>query len=153
MLTEEVKQYVDKSVLCWLATTSLDHMPNVSPKEAFTYYGDSHIIVANIASPQTVENIRQNDSVCISFIDVFVQKGYQLKGKATILEEGDVDFEKRKKCLQKLIGDEFPFSSIIDIKVERVKPIIAPKYFLYSETTEQDQIKSAIKMYSSSMQI
>ena len=37
-LTEEVKAYIDQSVLCWLATVSSDKIPNVSPKECFTYF-------------------------------------------------------------------------------------------------------------------
>ncbi len=152
MLTNEIIKYIDASVLCWLATSSEHNVPNVSPKEAFTYYEDSHIIVANIASPQTVENIKQNQNVCISFIDVFVQKGYQLKGKARILEVNDPGFVEREVLLLKLIGNKFPFSSITDIKIETVKPIIAPKYFLYPETTERDQIESAIKSYGISME-
>nr|WP_324292378.1 pyridoxamine 5'-phosphate oxidase family protein [Aureispira anguillae] len=53
-LTTEHKASIDKSVLCWLATTSVESIPNVSPKEIFNYYGTNQIIVANIASPQTV---------------------------------------------------------------------------------------------------
>ena len=50
-LTTEIKGYIDSSVLCWLATASTNGMPNVSPKEIFTYYDSNSIIVANIASP------------------------------------------------------------------------------------------------------
>ncbi|MCB0658923.1 MAG: pyridoxamine 5'-phosphate oxidase family protein, partial [Saprospiraceae bacterium] len=31
-LTSDVKKYLDRSVLCWLATISPDGSPNVSPK-------------------------------------------------------------------------------------------------------------------------
>ena len=55
MLTTEIKNYIDKSLLCWLATSSLENIPNVSPKEIFTYYKSNNIIVANISSPQTVK--------------------------------------------------------------------------------------------------
>ncbi len=37
MLTSDIKKYIDQSVLCWLATVSKDGIPNVSPKEIFTY--------------------------------------------------------------------------------------------------------------------
>ena len=63
-LTKEIRDHIDKSVLCWLATVSVENTPDVSPKEIFTYYGDNHIIIANIASPQTVLNIKQNENVC-----------------------------------------------------------------------------------------
>ena len=69
-LSPEIKECIDKSVLCWLATSSEENIPNVSPKEMFTHYQDEFIIVANIASPQTVKNIKQNPNVCISFIEI-----------------------------------------------------------------------------------
>ncbi|WP_103867049.1 pyridoxamine 5'-phosphate oxidase family protein [Aquimarina sp. I32.4] len=147
MLTDEIKMYIDKSVLCWLATSSENNIPNVSPKEIFTYYGESEIIVANIASPQTIRNIKQNPNVCISFIDVFIQKGYQLKGKARMLTKENADFESMKASLSILTKGKYPFSSITNIYIEKVKPILAPKYIIYPETTEQQQIEEAIKQY------
>lgn len=147
MLTPDIKKYVNSSVLCWLATSSLENMPNVSPKETFACYGDTHIVIANIASPQTVRNIEQNAKVCVSFIDVFVQKGYQLKGSARIVKQSDPDFAAMEALLVKITEGKFPFSTITAIAVEQVKPIIAPKYVLYPETTVQQQIESAMNTY------
>lgn len=147
-LTKEITQYIDKSVLCWLATVSNEGNPNVSPKEIFTYYQTDKIIIANIASPQTVKNIRQNKKVCISFIDILVQKGFQLKGKAEIIKKNHSNFSEMKKILIELTKGKFPFSTITSVTIETTKPILAPKYVLYPETTEQDQIESAKKTYS-----
>jgi uncharacterized protein len=146
-LTEDIKNYIDKSVLCWLATVSFENIPNVSPKEIFNFYGTDEIIVANIASPQTVDNIKQNENVCISFIDILVQKGYQIKGKAQIIEKNDSEFLEREKILIEMTNGKFPFSSIIKINVSSAKQIIAPKYILYPETTENEQILNAKKAY------
>lgn len=146
-LTTENKEYINRSVLCWLATVSIENIPNVSPKEIFNYYGKDKIIVANIASPQTVGNIKQNGKVCISFIDILVQKGFQIKGKAKIIGKTDTDFSEMEKILTDMTGGIIPFSTITEITVEKVKPIIAPKYFLFPETTEKEQIESSKKMY------
>lgn len=146
-LTEDIKAYIDKSVLCWLATASREGMPNVSPKEIFTYHGSDKIIIANIASPQTVRNIKQNDQVCVSFIDIWVQKGYQIKGKAKIIKKADADFSTMKQVLTKMTGGNFPFATITAITIERAKPIVAPRYVLYPDTTETEQIESAKKAY------
>ena len=146
-LNTEIREYINKSVLCWLATASIDNIPNVSPKEIFNHYGADKIIVANIASPQTVRNIKQNENVCVSFIDVLVQKGIQVKGKAKIIEKGDSQFSEMEKILIKMTGGDFPFATITEVTVEQVKPIIAPKYILYPETTEKEQIESAKKLY------
>ncbi len=146
-LTNEVKNAIEKSILCWLATASKDNVPNVSPKEIFTFFEEEYIIVANIASPQTIENIKQNENVCISFIDVLVQKGFQVKGKAVIVCVDDADFSSMNTKLQKMTGGKFPFSTITKIKLTFIKPIVAPKYILYPETTEKEQIEIARKSY------
>ena len=146
-LTKDIKDSIDKSVLCWLATISKDYVPNVSPKEIFNYYGTDKIIVANIASPQTVRNIKENENVCISFIDVLVQKGFQIKGKAKIITKSDPQFSVLENVLAKMTEGKFPFSTITEITIDTVKPIIAPKYILYPDTTEAEQIESAKKVY------
>ncbi len=147
MLTTEVKKYADKSVLCWLATVSDDGIPNVSPKEIFVTEGDKHILIANIASPKSVKNIKSNPNVCVSFIDIFVQKGYKIKGIAKLIRKTESAYGQRVKVLKVLAGDAFPIHSIIEIEVEDVQPIIAPSYRLYPETTEQMQIESAMLIY------
>ena len=146
-LTAKIKESINKSVLCWLATVSPENVPNVSPKEIFNYYGTNKIIVANIASPQTVLNIKQNKNVCISFIDILVQKGFQIKGKAVIIEKNDMEFAEMETVLTKMTEGKFPFATITKITVDQIKPIIAPKYFLYPETTEKEQVESAKKTY------
>jgi predicted pyridoxine 5'-phosphate oxidase superfamily flavin-nucleotide-binding protein len=146
-LTSEIKKYIDRCVLCWLATVSGENEPNVSPKEIFNYYGTDKIIIANIASPQTVQNIKENENVCLSFIDILVQKGFQVKGKAKIVKRSSVDFPGMESILIKMTGGLFPFASIIAITVDRVKPVLAPRYVFYPETTEVEQIENAKKAY------
>ena len=80
MLTTDIKKSIDTCVLCWLATVDKDQQPNVSPKEMFTYLDDHTLLIANIASPNSVRNIAQQPKVSVSFVDVFTQKGFKLKG-------------------------------------------------------------------------
>lgn len=147
VLNEKVKNCIDKSVLCWLATAETDGTPNVSPKEIFQHYGTNRIIIANIASPKTVHNIRENSKVCVSLIELFVQKGYQLKGSATIIESYHPEFLAMEKSLLEMTKGLFPFKSITCVTVEAVKPIIAPSYVFFSKTNEEAQIRSAKKAY------
>ena len=146
-LTPKIKSSITKSVLCWLATTDGDGQPNVSPKEIFTFWGDDQLIIANIASPQTVKNIRQQPMVAVSFIDILVQKGYQLKGVARIVGKEDADFGELAAPLEVMTGGKFPFATLTLITVEQVKPIIAPRYLFYPETTEEVQIATARRQY------
>ena len=147
MLDPGIKQSVDESVLCWLATANAEGEPNVSPKEMFVSYGDEMLLIANIASPKSVANIKTNPSVCVSFIDVFKQKGFKLIGRAKIIERTEKDFKSMLEALHKLGGEAFPVNSIIAVAIERSEPIIAPSYWLFPETTEQDQIDQAMKSY------
>ena len=147
-LTESIKDCLDKSVLCWLASCSPDLIPNVSPKEIFTHIDQEFIIITNIASPKTIKNIKANPNICISAINILVQKGYQLKGNAEIITKKDPTFESLYAPLYKLAGDKFPFSSIIKMKLDSAKEILAPSYILYPDsTTEKDQIENAKKIY------
>ena len=146
MLEQNVKNHIDKSVLCWLATVDGDQ-PSVSPKEIFTYFGDDTIIIANIASPQSIKNISKTNKVCVSFVDIFSQKGFQLYGvahKSTLLSDTDKD---KLTILQKLAGNLFSVSSFINIKVNKVKPIVAPSYRFFENTKEEEMIENALKTY------
>jgi hypothetical protein len=145
-MNQDVFEYVETSVLCWLATSSLDNMPNVSPKEVFTEH-NGNVIIANIASPQSVRNIQENPNVCVSFIDIFIQKGYQLKGHAEIIFKESRAFDLPSKKLEKITNGKFPFESITQIKITSTKPIIAPSYLLYPEISEKDRINSAKQAY------
>lgn len=148
MLTPDIKKYIDQSVLCWLATVSKDGVPNVSPKEMFTYLDDENIGVAHIASPKSLQNIKANPNVCISFIDIFIQKGYKLVGKTEIIPKSAPNFKNDAAKILDMAGDAFPVQALLKIKILKTAPIIAPSYWMFPETsTEESQIKGALETY------
>lgn len=147
MLTTEQRRLIDRSILCWLATASADGQPSVSPKEIFAICNDL-ILIANIASPNSARNTKHNPSVCVSFLDVFVQKGLQVFGTAEVITKANARFPELAKPLQTLAGADFPFASLFAITPTDTKPIIAPRYRLFPETTEADQIASAMNTYN-----
>lgn len=146
-LTNKIKEDINKTVLCWLATANSLAEPNVSPKEIFCSFGDNKILIANIASPQSVSNIKENPKVCISLIDVFSQKGHKLKGSAKILDSSKKDYQEKLAQLKKLSGDKIPIKAIIEIDIEEIAEILAPSYWLFKDTTQERQIKQAMKAY------
>ncbi|MEL6718332.1 MAG: pyridoxamine 5'-phosphate oxidase family protein [Bacteroidota bacterium] len=147
MLTLEILNSIEKSVLCWLATANKEGFPNVSPKEMFIASGKHHLVIANIASPQTAKNIKANPKVCVSFIDILVQKGFQLKGSAVIITKKEEQFATLAAPLVQMTEGKFPFHELFYIEVEKVKPITAPSYWMYPETTEAEKVASAKKSY------
>ncbi len=147
VLTDEIKESINESILCWLATVDEDGAPNNSPKEIFLSYGIDELLIADIASPNSVKNIKINPKVCISFVHVFKQKGFKIKGVANYYKKGDVGYSDLLPYVYPMVGDKFPVNGIIRIKVSSVKAILAPSYIFYPEITEAQQIESAHKTY------
>lgn len=148
MLDEQVRQSISANVLCWLATVDTHGQPHVSPKEVFAMVDDQHVVIANIASPHTVRNIAINPQVCLSFVDVFVQKGFKLQGLAHTVASGESDYSFWAAPLEQSVQGKFKILSVIVVKVHSVAPILAPSYRFYpQDTTEQSQIDAAMNRY------
>ncbi|MFM7507876.1 MAG: pyridoxamine 5'-phosphate oxidase family protein [Rubrivivax sp.] len=148
MLSAQVQEAAKRSVLCWLATVDTSGQPNVSPKEVFTVFDSTHLVVANIASPTTVRNVRLNNRVCVSFIDVFVQKGFKVNGIARNIGKHEPGFSHWAAQLEVMAGPRFPIHSVLVIEATAVEPIVAPSYRLHAaETSEQTQVASAMRTY------
>lgn len=92
-------------------------------------------------------NIRFSDLVCLSFIDVFVQKGFKIKGKAAVLGPGDDRYEEQRDKLVAVIGPGYPILSVIEVTPMKMEPIIAPSYSLFPGRTESEQIAQALETH------
>lgn len=143
------QNHFDQFVLCWLATVSEKGVPNVSPKGLFVFEREKRLLMANIASPQSVKNIRANPQVCVSGVNIWTQKGLQCKGKAVVIDPKHKNFRQKVKRFEMLIQGKFKVLHIIQIQIETVKEIKAPSYLFYKDTTEQIQIEAAKKRYRS----
>lgn len=147
-LSDEVLTAVQHSVLCWLASVGPDGQPNVSPKEIWAVFDDTHVVIANIASPASVRNIRHSNKVCLGFVDIFVQKGFRLLGLAENFASSHPEFSYWAAPLLEKTGTRFPVHSVIVVSVDSVEPIVAPSYRRYpTETTEKNQIAAACRTY------
>jgi predicted pyridoxine 5'-phosphate oxidase superfamily flavin-nucleotide-binding protein len=148
LLTEPIRETARRSVLCWLATVDAEGQPNVSPKEVWTIADEQHVVVAHIASPISARNIAQHPLVCLSFVDVFVQKGFKLLGRAREVLADDPEFATWAKPLLGMVGQRFTIQSVLVIQVQSVAAIVAPSYRFYPhETTEASQVASARRQY------
>lgn len=147
MHNSKISEAFEQSVLCWLATVDNELQPNVSPKEMFVLKDENKLLIANIASPVSVRNIKSNAKVSVSLVDVFRQKGVKLYGLAKIIERDDPEFASAQKLLTDKFSDRFPIRSVIEVEITKVFPILAPSYILFPETTEEAQIESARKRY------
>lgn len=146
ILSAAVHAAAQRSVLCWLATVDAQGQPNVSPKEVWAIADDHHVVVANIASPVTARNIAEQPKVCLSFVDVLVQKGFKLQGTARAVLPDDSDYSKWAAPLLLMTGDRFPVRSVLLISVQSAQPIMAPSYWLYPETTTEAAQAAAARL-------
>ena len=148
MLSPLVKESASRSVLCWLATVDESGQPNVSPKEIFAVFDSEHLVIANIASPASARNNKTNLLVCVSFVDVFVQKGFKVTGVARNVKKHEPGFSLWCSPLVKMAGPRFPIHSVFVVQATAVESILAPSYRLHpDETSEQSQIAKAMQRY------
>ncbi len=146
--TPDVRDAADRSVLCWLATADTAGQPNVTPKELFAFADDEHLVIANIASPGSAANVSVNPKVCVSFVDVFAQKGFKVVGVATDVAPSDPAFARWVAPLREAAGERFPIRSVFVVRATAVEAIVAPSYWLFpDETTEASQERAALRAY------
>jgi uncharacterized protein len=88
ILTDDMRRLVDAE-LGFVATVCPDGTPNLSPKGTIVVLDDDHLMFADLASPQTVDNLRRNASVELNVVDPAVRKGYRFKGRGRVVEQGD----------------------------------------------------------------
>jgi predicted pyridoxine 5'-phosphate oxidase superfamily flavin-nucleotide-binding protein len=149
LLTEPICKTARRSVLCWLATVDAEGQPNVSPKEVWAIADEQHLVVAHIASPISARNIAQHPQVCLSFVDVFVQKGFKLLGTAREVRADNAEFAIWAKPLLAIVGQRFTIQSVLVVHVKSVSAIVAPSYRFYpDDTTEASQVALAMRTYN-----
>ncbi|HLW01510.1 MAG TPA: pyridoxamine 5'-phosphate oxidase family protein [Ktedonobacterales bacterium] len=134
ILTEDMQRVVSEQRLGFIATVCPDGTPNLSPKGTTAVWDDDHLIFADICSPNTIANLRQNPALEINVVDPILRKGYRFKGTATVLSEGP-QFEEMMSFYRRR-GSANPIQHIVLVQVERALPLISPAYDL-GQTEEE----------------
>ena len=83
--SDEIKYFI-KKYLAFVATSDGKGIPNVVPKGDIAILDDKHIVFADLYSHQTKNNLTKNPNIAITVVNPASYKGYQLKGKAKIIE-------------------------------------------------------------------
>ena len=89
-LTEEARKIIGEFGPALIATASKEGKPNVSVKGSFRVLDDEHVVFADIASPRTMANLRENPRLSAIVFDPATRKGCRIWGKAEILESGEL---------------------------------------------------------------
>jgi predicted pyridoxine 5'-phosphate oxidase superfamily flavin-nucleotide-binding protein len=149
ILNDDMKRLVREQRLGYVATVSLDGMPNLSPKGSLTVWDDDHLMFADIESPHTIKNLSANPNTEVNVVDPFVRKGYRFKGTCTIERTGD-KYWKALEIYKTEGGDVRRIRAIVFIRVTVVIPLLSPVYLL--GLTEQEVSRLWVEFHSTSAQ-
>lgn len=140
LLTDEMRNFINYQKLGYVATVCPDNSPNLSPKGTIMVLDDTHLVFADIKSPNTIANLEKNPSVEINVVDPISRKGYRFKGFATIISSGN-EYDSILKQYSKN-GIKSKINKIVRIKVEKVSEVTSP---LYDLGFAEDDIKKRWK--------
>jgi predicted pyridoxine 5'-phosphate oxidase superfamily flavin-nucleotide-binding protein len=130
-LTDDMKRVLAEQRLCYAATVCSDGTPNLSPKGTIATFDESTIMFADIRSPQTVANLRENPAIEVNVVNLVRRRGYRFKGRARVARDGE-EFERALA-----IYESAPFDlerarerirHIVFIDVERAEAVTSPAY-------------------------
>jgi predicted pyridoxine 5'-phosphate oxidase superfamily flavin-nucleotide-binding protein len=105
--------------LAWVATASLDGMPNVTPKGSLKLLDEHHVLFADLFSLKTRRNLLENKKVAVTVVDPGTGKGYQIKGTAEVTSSGPL-FEETSKEMKAVPKALPPVKHLVTITVESV---------------------------------
>ena len=89
-LTAEARKIISEFGPALIATANKEGKPNVSPKGSFRVLDDEHVAFANIASPRTIGNLKENPQLTAIIFDRSTRKGCRIWGDAEILDKGEL---------------------------------------------------------------
>ena len=113
--------------LGYIATVCPDGTPNLSPKGTIHFWDDDHLIFADIRSPGTISNLRQNPAIEINVVDPFARKGYRFKGTATVHAQDDPRFAELRPSSASAAATS-PIRAVVLVRVTRALPVTSPAY-------------------------
>jgi len=116
-LTEEAKKAIGEIRPALVATASKAGKPNVSAKGSLRVLDDEHVVFADIASPRSVANIKENPQVAIICLNPQERKSCRIWGKGEVLDSGPV-FDEISAAMDKM---NMKVRNVVRIAVEEVE--------------------------------
>lgn len=140
-----MKRVVREVRLGFAATVSPDGTPNLSPKGTTLPWSDEHLVFADIRSPNTVANLRQNPAIEINVVDLGTRRGYRFKGTGRIVEAGKEYDELLRWFAEQGFELEGRADRFVVVHVETAAELTSPAYDWGS--TEEELVRFYIRHY------
>ena len=142
--TADMEAIVQQAILSFVATVNADGTPNLSPKASLTIRYRS-LYFADIASPQTVLNLKRNSAIEINVVDIFQRRGYRFTGRALILPPGDDDYLAIADWVRTTNGPEYPVDHVVKVDVSSITPLLSPAHVFADPPRSQDEIVASYR--------
>ncbi len=115
-----VKLLKSKTSSLWDLATCANGEPNVVPVGLKSVTDDGKLAVGDIFLETTLENLKANGGkIAVSVYDLQGMEGYQIKGTAEYVTEGDI-VEKFKAVAEKMFGGALTVKGALIITPEKV---------------------------------
>lgn len=142
ILSLEIKNFLNSQKLGYVATVSSDGKPNISPKGTIISWNSNLLAFANIRSPDTINNLRNNPFMEINVIDPLSRKGYLFSGTGKIIK--DTPLYDEILSYYRKSGIQSPIDSIVIVDVSSISEVTSP---LYDLGKSENEIKLRWKKY------
>ena len=138
-ITDEMARMIAELRLCYVATVTPDGRPNLSPKGSLRVVDGDHLAFADIMSPQTMRNLKENPYVEINIVHPFLRRGYRFKGRCDIFTEGET-FDLVANELWQREGKQYPVNAVVRIQVDTALPVRSPAY-VFNKGVKEDDVR------------
>jgi predicted pyridoxine 5'-phosphate oxidase superfamily flavin-nucleotide-binding protein len=142
VLTDDMKRLVSAQRLGYVATVCPDGTPNLSPKGTIAPWEGDRLVFADIRSPGTITNLRQNPAIEVNVVDPIARKGYRFKGTAAVYAEGALFDEALAFFQRRVVANSI--RHIVVIEVARALPLTSPAYDL---GLTEDEVRARWRRY------
>ena len=100
-IDDKAKRIINETKPAFVATADSNGLPNVSAKGSIRVFDVNHVLFADVASPRTAANLKENPKVSVIWLDTKGNESCRLWGTAEVLISGDtfdslsLEFEAR----------------------------------------------------------
>ncbi len=118
----DMESIITQALLLFVATVNEDGTSEISPNVSLSVI-EKTLYFLNVTSSRTMLNLRLNPTVQIDVIDIFRQRGYQFKGRASVLSSSEDEYLIIRDLVWSVKGADHPIDNILKIDTASVEKL------------------------------
>ena len=143
VITADMEAIIKQAILSFVATVNADGTPNLSPKASLTLRNGA-VFFADIASPQTIMNLKRNPAIEINVVDIFQRRGYRFKGRGLVLSSVDNEYSMIVDWVRATNGAEYPVDHVVRVEAASITPLLVPA-FVFADHRSHEHLLSKVR--------